>query len=211
MGKNLFGFNLYQPHALLVVISGPSGVGKDAILKSLQKKNLPFYFVVTATTREARAGEIDGVDYFFVSETHFKKLIANDELIEYALVYNQYKGVPKEQVNAALQSGKDVIMRLDVQGAAKVRSLYPEAILIFVVPSNDEEWLQRLKDRKTETEENLKLRLATAQQEMKHLKQFDYVVVNEQDRLEEAVANIVAIIIAEHHRVNPRQIQQDAV
>ena len=127
-------FDLLHPRPLLVVISGCSGVGKDAVLNGLKERNQPFHFVVTATSREPRAGEVHGRDYFFVSREEFEKMIAGDELLEYANVYNQYKGIPKLQVRQALESGKDVIMRLDVQGAAKIRSLCPEAVLIFLTP-----------------------------------------------------------------------------
>jgi guanylate kinase len=191
---------------LLIVISGLSGVGKDAVVKSLQKRNLPFHFVVTANSRPKRAGEIEGVDYFFVSKEEFERMIAADELIEYAVVYESYKGIPKEQVRKALQSGKDVIMRLDVQGAASVRSLSPDAVLIFLIPATVEEWYERLQNRGTESEETMQLRVATAQRELERLHEFDYVVVNRQDQLDEAVDAILAIVRAEHLRVNPRRI-----
>jgi guanylate kinase len=199
-------FDVLHPQPLLVVISGPSGVGKDAVLHSLQKLRLPFHFVITATDRAPREDEVHGVNYFFVSTEEFEQMIAQDELIEYAVVYDQYKGVPKQQVRQALASGKDVIMRLDVQGAAYVRQLCPEAILIFLVPANQSEWYQRLEERRSETPESLKLRVATAKQELERIPEFDYVVINAQDKLEQAADQIVAIIEAEHLRVDPRKI-----
>ena len=199
-------FDVLHPQPLLVVISGPSGVGKDAVLHSLQKLRLPFHFVITATDREPRPDEQHGINYFFVSTKQFKQMIAQDELIEYAVVYDQYKGVPKDQVRQALASGKDVIMRLDVQGAARVRQLCPEAILIFLVPACSEEWYQRLQERRSETPESFKLRIRTAKQEMKRIPEFDYIVINAQDKLEQAADQIVAIIEAEHLRVDPRKI-----
>ncbi len=199
-------FDVLHPQPLLVVISGPSGVGKDAVLHSLQKLRLPFHFVITATDRAPREDEVHGVNYFFVSTEEFEQMIAQDELIEYATVYDQYKGVPKDQVRQALATGKDVIMRLDVQGATYVRQLCPEAILIFLVPANQDEWYQRLEERRSETPESLMLRVATAKQEMERIPEFDYVVINAQDKLEQAADQIVAIIEAEHLRVDPRKI-----
>src|SRR5512146_3140351 len=154
MGFEFISFDLYHPHPLLIVISGPSGVGKDAVVQTLQRRKTSLHFVVTATSRAMRKNEVHGVDYIFVSEAEFKRMIENDELLEYALVYDQYKGVPKSQVRDAMQSGKDVIMRVDVQGAATIRRLCPEAVLIFLIPTNQEEWIQRLKERHTETEES---------------------------------------------------------
>jgi len=118
--------SISEPRPILVVISGPSGVGKDATLKLMQNQHQPFYFVVTATTRERRDNEVEGVDYHFVSMSEFARMIEEDELLEHAMVYNDYKGIPKKHVRAALASGKDVIMRIDVQGAATIRELIPQ-------------------------------------------------------------------------------------
>jgi len=199
-------FDVYHPQPLLVVISGPSGVGKDAVLQLLKRRQRSLFFVVTATSRAPRPGEVNGVDYFFVSEEEFKRMIDADELLEYALVYDQYKGVPKAQVRAALESGKDVIMRVDVQGAARMREVYRDALLIFLVPGSEAEWHQRLLTRNTETEESLRLRVATSLQELERLDLFDYLVVNAQDRLGDTVDVIEHIIEAEHHRIPPRCI-----
>jgi len=130
-------FDIIHPAPLLVVISGPSGVGKDAALKALQKRGLPLHFVVTMTSRAPRNGEVDGVDYFFVSREEFEDLIRQDEFIEHALVYEDYKGIPKTQIREALASQKDVILRVDVQGAMSLRRLCPDAILIFLIPGNE--------------------------------------------------------------------------
>lgn len=199
-------FDLYHPEPLLVVISGPSGVGKDVLVRELMRRGKPMHFVVTATTREKRESEVDGVDYIFVSEQRFLEMIAQDELLEYSRVYNQYKGIPKEQVRAAMRSGKDVIMRLDVQGAQKIRNMCPEAVLIFMLPTSDEEWRMRLISRGTETEESLILRQITAKEELKKTGLFDYLVPNPQGKLDEAVDVVLSIIEAEHHRVVPRRI-----
>ncbi|HEY56977.1 MAG TPA: guanylate kinase [Anaerolineae bacterium] len=199
-------FQLPQPEPLLVVISGPSGVGKDSVIQRMKERNLPFHFVVTATTRPPRPGERHGVDYFFVSREEFAEMIDHGELLEYALVYNDYKGIPKEQVRRALASGKDVVMRVDVQGAATVRRLAPEAVLIFLTTESEEELVRRLKKRQTESPEDLKLRIATARKELERLHEFDYVVVNREGKLDKAVDTIIAIMTAEHHRIPHRKV-----
>jgi len=206
MADETLSFDLYNPEPLLIVISGPSGVGKDAVLKELQRRDLSLQFVVTMTSRRPRNGEIDGVDYFFVSKEKFEELIEQGEFLEHALVYDDYKGIPKGQIREALASKRDVILRVDVQGAKTLRQLCPEAVLIFLIPTNEKEWLERLRNRKTETAESLALRLKTAKEELAHLGEFDYVVVNTQDHLEETVNTIVSIIDAEHHRVVPRKV-----
>lgn len=199
-------FHLSQFYPLLIVISGPSGVGKDTVVQALKERGLPFHFVVTATTRPPRPGEVNGRDYFFVSKEEFARMIEANELIEYAIVYNDYKGIPKQQVRQALASGKDVIMRLDVQGAATVRRLAPEAVLIFLTTQNEEELVNRLRKRQTDSAEDLSLRIATARQELKRAAEFDYVIVNRDGALEETVETVIAIIRAEHHRVHPRRV-----
>jgi len=199
-------FNIHHPEPLLIVISGPSGVGKDSVVKALKMSHTPFHFVVTATSRAPRVGEVNGVDYFFITKEEFERMAAEDELLEHSLVYDQHKGIPKQQVREALASGLDTVMRIDVQGAAKVRAICPEAVLVFMVPSSAKELYERLAERETETVESLKLRMDSAIQEMKCVDQFDYVVVNETYRLEECAATILAIIRAEHHRNPHRKI-----
>ncbi len=191
---------------LLIVISGPSGVGKDTVIQRMKERQLPIHFVVTATTRPPRPDERHGVDYFFISREEFARMIEEDELLEYAIVYGDYKGIPKQQVREALASGKDVIMRIDVQGAATIRRLVPDAVLIFLTTASEEELVERLKRRKTESAEDLSLRIATARQELKRMAEFDYVVVNREHALEETVDTIIAIIEAEHHHIPPRKV-----
>jgi guanylate kinase len=198
--------NTEHNQPLLIVLSGPSGVGKDTMIQLMKGRGLPFHFVVTATTRPARPEERHGVDYFFFSKDEFAEMIEQDELLEYAIVYNDYKGIPKQQVREALASGNDVVMRIDVQGAATIRKLCPEALLIFLTTQDEDELVSRLTARKSESPEGLKLRIATARQELKQLDQFDYVVVNPQAHLDETVDTIEAIIHAEHHRVHPRKV-----
>jgi guanylate kinase len=150
---------------------------------------------------------VDGADYFFVSMNEFADMIERQELLEHALVYGDYKGIPKQQVRDALDSGKDVVMRLDVQGAATVRRLVPEAVLIFLTAPSEEELTLRLQSRKTESPEQLRIRIATSRQEMKRLSEFDYVVVNSHDKLNEAMQQVVSIIQTEHCRTHPRRVK----
>jgi len=199
-------FDLPRSNPLLIVISGPSGAGKDTVLQRMMERGTPFHFVVTATTRPRREHEVDGKDYWFVSKDEFARMIEEDELIEYAIVYGDYKGIPKKQVRDALASGKDVILRIDVQGAETIRKLAPEGLLIFVTTENEEELVRRLQTRKTETAEELKLRIATSRKELQRLEAFDYVVINRDFHLDETVNAIHSIIDAEHHRVNPRKV-----
>jgi guanylate kinase len=199
-------FDIYHPQPLLIIISGPSGVGKDAVLQRMKERDLPFHFVVTANTRPRRENEVHGVDYFFVSQEEFARMIDQGELLEYARVYDDYKGIPKQQVRQALASGRDVVMRLDVQGAATVHKLVPEAVLIFLTTRNEAEMVNRLKKRRTEKPEELALRISTAHQELKRCSEFDYVVVNRDFLLDEAVDTIQAIIKAEHHRIHHRKV-----
>ena len=202
-------FNPVNPQALLVVVSGPSGVGKDSVLQELMEREARLHFVVNATTRQPRPGEKDGVDYFFVTTGRFAEMIERGELLEYALVYNDYKGIPKEQIRYALSSGNDVILRVDVQGAHTIRKLCPEALLIFLTVDDQEELVQRLRQRSTENEDDLKLRLATIRQELKRISEFDYVIPNRDGELSQTVDTILAIIKAEHHRVNHRKVSLD--
>jgi guanylate kinase len=199
-------FNILHPEPLLIVISGPSGVGKDSVVMRMKARGMPFHFVVTATTRPPRDGEVHGVDYYFFPKGEFAEMIEQDELLEYAFVYNDYKGIPKFQVRDALKSGQDVVMRLDVQGAATIRELYPAALLIFLTTDSEQELVERLQKRKTETSAELKLRIATARKELNRVKEFDYVVVNRDNQLDKTVDSIEAIIHAEHHRVNHRKV-----
>lgn len=192
---------------LLIVISGPSGVGKDTIVDRMKARDFPFHFVVTATTRPPRPDETDGVDYIFVDMSEFAEMIEQGELIEYAFVYGDYKGVPKAQVRQAFASGQDVVMRLDVQGAATIRQLAPEAILVFLIAGSEEEMVGRLRQRQSDSEEAIKLRVATARQELKRIQEFDYVVVNPHSDVDAAVDTIIAIIEAEHSRVKQRRVE----
>ncbi len=186
---------------LLFVVSGPSGVGKDAVIQRLRESGAPLQFVVTATTREPRPGEQNGVDYWFLSRSEFAELLANDGFVEHATVYGHSYGVPRKQIRDALATGKDVIMRVDVQGAATIRRTLPGAVFIFLAASTGQELRRRLSGRQSEDAEALRRRLETAEREMEQAAEFDYVVTNEEGRLDEAAATIEAIIAAEHARV----------
>ncbi len=194
------------PRQLLVVISGPAGAGKDAVLQRMKERGYPFSFVVTTTDRPPRPGEVHGRDYFFVSTAEFTRMIRDGELLEHACVYGQYKGTSKAQVSQALASQRDVVMRLDVQGAATIRQLAPEAVFIFMSCESEQELKARLTARGSETEETLRARLAEVPGEMKRLPEFDYLVINPAHRLEAAVHAIVAIIQAEKCRVRQRSV-----
>lgn len=194
-------------YPVLVLISGPSAVGKDTIARGvIEKRPDDFYFVVTATTREPRDGEVDGYDYTFVSHNEFARMIEHDELLEYAVVYNDYKGVPKKQIQDALASGRNVIMRVDVQGAATVRELLPEVLTVFLVTPTEEELIERLTDRKSETAEGINLRVATARKELDRLAEFDYCVINADNEQDRAIEQVLSIVDAERCRIGQEPI-----
>ncbi|HRW47993.1 MAG: guanylate kinase [Caldilinea sp.] len=193
--------SLNTPRPVLVVLSGPSGVGKDSVIQGLKESGYPFYFVVTATTRPMRPNEVDGIDYHFVSVGDFAEMIENNELLEYAVVYGDYKGIPKKHVREALASGQDVVMRIDVQGAATIRALVPNAVTIFLTAESEEELVRRLQLRKTEPPDQLKMRIVTARRELRRFTEFDYVVINPEEQLDDAVDQVLSIIRAEKSRV----------
>jgi guanylate kinase len=199
-------YDLFHPLPLLIVISGPSGVGKDAVLNRLREKEVSFHFVVTATTRARREGERDGFDYIFVSVEEFERMIAEDELLEYAKVYGDYKGIPKQHVREAIESGKDVVLRIDVQGAESIRKLCPEVVTIFLIVRDENELVYRLKNRKSEPPDKIQQRIETARNELRRMGEFDYVVENPDKKLDDTVEIIEAIIQAEHHRVQHRKV-----
>lgn len=192
---------------LLVVLSGPSGVGKDAVLHRMRELGRPLHFAVTATSRPQRPDERDGIDYHFFSQERFQRGVAQGEFLEWAQVYGNWYGVPKEEVRTALSRGADVMVKVDVQGAATIKGMAPQGIFIFLAVPSMEELAQRLRLRKTESATDLALRIETAWEEMKRLPMFDYIVVNHQDRVDEAVAQIDAIITAEKCRISPRRVE----
>jgi guanylate kinase len=197
---------LGPPNPLLVVLSSPSGAGKDTVIKAMRELNCQFHLLVTATTRKPRPGEVNGVDYLFVSEQEFEDMIRKGHLLEHALVYDEHKGIPRDQVRSALAANRDVIMRIDVQGAAAVRRIAPDAILIFLLADSEEEFIARLLERGTETGEDLQRRIAEMHEEMKHIPEFDYVVVNRNGDPTQAARKIIAILTAEKCRTKQRTV-----
>ena len=187
---------------LVVILTGPSGVGKDAALNELKKMDRPWHYVVTATTRPIRHNEIDGVDYIFMGESEFKLSLDQNEFLESANVYERWYGVPKSQVSEPLKNGLDVILKVDIQGAATIKSLIPQAISIFMIPGTLNDLENRLRTRMTESEEQLKLRLEVAKTELTKLNNFEYYIINEEGNLESTVRQIDTIITAEKQRLN---------
>ena len=192
---------------LLIVLSGPSGVGKDAVLARMRKTKRPFHCVVTATTRCMRAREKNGLNYHFLSPKEFQRMMDKDRLLEWANVYGNYYGVPKDEIALALSKGVDTIVKVDVQGAAALKRILPQAVFIFLMPPSLKALEKRLKRRRSESSEDLDLRLATAKQEIKSLPLFDYVVTSRQNELDEVVSQIDDIVAAEKCRVKPRVVE----
>lgn len=198
-------FYIQSNKPLILVFTGISGAGKDTLINCLsEQSNYDFHFVVTCNTRKMREGEIDGVNYHFITKEKFIDMVNNNEMIEHAQVYDDFKGVPRFEIDKAFADGKDMILRLDIQGTRRVKEVYPEAITIFIIPPDDETWLSRLRSRGTEAEESLQIRLNTAIQEISSVSDFDYLVVN--DKLDSAVEEILSIITAEHARTSRRSI-----
>lgn len=193
------------PTNLVLVLSGPSGVGKDSALDTMKARAMPLCYIVTNTTRPQRLGEIDGEHYHFISRTEFSRMIGADELLEHAEVYGNYYGVPKAMVRQAIDYGKDVIIKVDVQGAITIKKNLPDAILIFLMPPSLDELARRLNKRGTENSADLELRLNTAQSEIAQLSLFDYYVVSYANQLESVADDIAAIIASEKMRVKLRR------
>ncbi|MFC1918916.1 guanylate kinase [Chloroflexota bacterium] len=203
--KNQLPFNQLTK-SLFIVLSGPSGVGKDAVLARMRESGYPLKYITTLTTRPLRPNEKNNVDYHFISVKRFQEMIENNELLEWAKVYGNWYGVPKDEVKQALDRGQDVVVKVDVQGAATIKKILPQTLFIFLMTPSTEELLIRLRQRHTESSSDLALRLKTAEEEIRQLPLFDYVVVNRWDEIELAVADVEAIITAEKCRVSPREI-----
>ena len=194
---------------LLIVLSGPSGAGKDAVLTRMRESNYPLSYITTVTTRPQRATERDNIDYYFVSTKKFQEMIENNELLERANVYGNWYGVPKKPVKQALDKGQDTIVKVDIQGVSTIKKILPQAVFIFLTPPSIEELRLRLKHRHTETPFNLALRTKTAEEELEQLSLFEHVVFSRQNEIDRAVADIKAIITAEKCRGIPREIALD--
>jgi guanylate kinase len=186
-------------NGLLIVISGPSGAGKGTICKALSEDQ-DLWISVSATTREPRSGEVDGVNYYFLNKQEFIDRINDDDFFEYAEVYGNYYGTPKWKTLEAIYGGKDVVLEIDIQGALKVKQQYPEGVFIFILPPSMEELKQRIINRGTETEESLIRRFKSAYHEVNYISKYNYAVVN--DTVENAVDKIKAILTAEKCRVD---------
>ena len=191
----------------LFVISGPSGVGKDAVIERLRPRFPEVYFAVTATTRHRRPGEIDGVHYVFMAEADFAAKREDGEFLETAVVYGRWYGVPRWAIRQALARGQDVIVKVDVQGAATIRRLVRHGTFIFLAPESMAELLHRLRSRKTDDPEALMRRFGTASREIAQAGAFDYLVFNEADRLEQTLDQISAVITAERCRLHQAAIE----
>ncbi len=183
-----------KPKPLLVVLSGPSGAGKDAVLDELARRGVAFHRVITATTRPPRVNERHGVDYFFRTDREFDMMINNGGLLEHAVVYGHRSGVPKRQVLDKLAEGIDVVVRTDVQGAASIKEKMPEAVRIFIAPSSIEEIEERIRARNSDDEERIRWRIDTAKSELARSGEFEHVIINKPGKLEETVDELVAIL-----------------
>ena len=183
---------------LLVVVSGFSGAGKGSIMKRILQKYDNYALSISATTRDPRPGEMDGQDYFYKTQKQFEKMIDKDELIEYASYQGNYYGTPKAYVEKQLNSGKDVILEIEVQGATKVKELLPDTVLIFVTPPSAQELRGRLTKRATESADQIRGRLRRAVVEAEYMPTYDYILVN--DELETAVTELNEIVRAEHKK-----------
>lgn len=186
--------------ALVVVVSGPSGVGKDALLARIRERTDHFVVPVTMTTRTPRPGEADGVDYLFVTREAFLEAIEHGELLEHAEVYGNFYGVPRSQLRGALAAGRDVIMRVDVQGAATLRGVLPGAVFVFLAPADEASLEAHLRDRGGEDEDSIQRRLATAAREFAASSEFDHTVLNVEGDLEQAVDAVLTIVQSERAR-----------
>lgn len=195
--------SIQQVKPLLFILSGPSGVGKDAVLHRMKESSFPLKYVVTMTTRPRRDRETDKVDYNFVSMEEFQNMIEGGKLLEWANVYGNLYGVPRDEVEKALEQGQDVIVKVDIQGVANIKKIMSESISIFLMPHSPEDLVARLNQRHTESPSALELRIQTATEEMKQASKFDYAVVNRRGEIDLAANEIKAIITAERCRVNP--------
>lgn len=183
----------------LLVISGPSGVGKGTVLHDLMNTQTNLVYSVSATTRKKRDGEIEGVSYFYISHEEFEKMIEEDKFLEYAHVHNNYYGTPKDFVENKINEGKIVILEIDVQGALNIKKNTDNGVFIFLAPPSLTELKNRIVGRGTETDEDIKIRMHNARKELEHINDYDYLVVN--DHLNTAITSVNEIINAEKHRV----------
>jgi guanylate kinase len=199
---------LDRDRGILIVLSGPSGVGKGTVCAALRKSSPDLVYSVSATTRDPRQGEIEGVNYFFKTRDQFQHMIDNDEVLEWAQYVDNFYGTPKRFVEDTLRSGKDVILEIEVQGALKVKQKFPEGVFIFLLPPSLNELQNRIVTRGTESDESIRSRMTVAVDEIRLMDHYDYAIVN--DRVETACSKIQSILIAEHckrERMYPKIVQ----
>lgn len=202
------GYIIEDPKPLILIISGLSGAGKDTVINRLKEISpVDFHFVVTCNTRKKREGEIDGKDYHFITREKFLDMIKKGEMLEHSVVYDDLKGVPRFEIEKALEKEKDIILRLDYQGMRKVKAIYPEAVSIFIIPPDAEAWIARLRARNTDSEESLQLRIQTAVEELKNIDSFDYVLIN--GDIGHAAMDLLTILRAEHMRTGNRKVRTE--
>ncbi len=199
-----------SPHSrrrtgILFIFSAPSGAGKDTVIQALKNEGFDVHYAITCTTRPRRPNEIEGVHYRFVSMAEFERLRDSGELLEHAFVHGNWYGVPREPIRRALQAGKDVLLKIDVQGARTVKAAVPDSVLIFLLPPSVEESIERMRQRRTETEDELQRRIESMAMELNSLPFYDYVVENPRGHVECAVEKVKAIIVAERCRVARRR------
>lgn len=187
------------PKGVLLVVSGPSGAGKGTICSMLREQLPDLGYSVSVTTRQPRTGEIDGVNYFFKTVDEVKEMISRDELLEYAEVYGNYYGTPRDYVMKQLEAGKDVLLEIDIQGALQVKKRFPEGVFVFIVPPSLDELSARIYKRGTDSEDVIKRRLASAASELTYAAEYDYIIVN--DVAEKAADKVLTIMEAERYRV----------
>jgi len=191
---------------LLFVLSAPSGTGKDTVIKALKEQGMDFHVVASVTTRTPRPGESEGNPYYFVNQETFHTMVAHDELLEYANVHGNWYGQPLQQIRENLQTGRDVLLKIDVQGGATIRKRVPGAIFIFLLPGSEDELVERLTNRQTETEDERQRRLADSRIELAQQGDYDYIIENRQGHLDQAVEKLRAVMLAEHCRSKPRYV-----
>jgi guanylate kinase len=199
--------NEMKQSPLLIVLSGPSGVGKDFVLARMKRLGCSYHYVITATTRPRRVRERDGVDYYFLSPEKFQQMKDKEQLLEWAEVYGNYYGVPKDEISQALSRGMDALVKVDVQGAATIKKILPQAVFIFLMPPSMEELELRLRQRCSESSVDLALRLEKAKEEIKSLPLFDYVITSHQGKIDDIISRIDAIVAAEKSKVKPRVVE----
>jgi len=196
----------HEIKGLLVVLSGPSGAGKDTVIKILRSRHAMLHYTVTVTTRKPREGEIDWENYHFVSREEFEDMLSHDEFLEWVEYNGNYYGTPKSQIHRALKEGKIVVLKIEVQGAKRIKKLIPDAIFVFITTPSREELVERLKGRQTDLLEEQKKRLAIAEEELQQVYNYDYLIINHNDQAIVSSEKVWSIMVAESCRVGRKDI-----